>query len=225
MTDELLLARLIARLQPRTDAVDAARRLLDIHGSLGPVLEADPRDLSRVGGLNPNAAQILSLIPQLARYMAQERSRALLRVRTFAQSAACLRGLYLGAKNECFYLLCLDREGLVLDCALLQQGTVDETPFYLRRVLEAVLRCSAQSVVLSHNHPSGTSSFSAADIQCTQGAINALLPLGVAVLDHVLVADGRAYTLHGHPSFPEELFSHQRPGDALIAGWLRDLGG
>ena len=57
MTDELLLARLIARLQPRTDAVDAARRLLDIHGSLGPVLEADPRDLSRVGGLNPNAAQ------------------------------------------------------------------------------------------------------------------------------------------------------------------------
>ena len=154
--------------------------------------------------------------------MAQERSRALLRVRNFAQAAACLRGLYLGAKNECFYLLCLDREGLVLDCALLQQGTVDETPFYLRRVLEAVLRCSAQSVVLSHNHPSGTSSFSAADIQCTQGAINALLPLGVAVLDHVLVADGRAYTLHGHPSFPEELFSHQRPGDALIAGWLRD---
>ena len=54
-------------------------------------------------------------------------------------------------------------------------------------MLEAVLRCSAQSVVLSHNHPSGTSSFSAADIQCTQGAINALLPLGVAVLDHVLV--------------------------------------
>ena len=32
---------------------------MDIHGSLGPVLEADPRDLSRVGGLNPNAAQIL----------------------------------------------------------------------------------------------------------------------------------------------------------------------
>ena len=53
-------------------------------------------------------------------------------------------------------------------------------------------------------------------------SILTLLPLGVAVLDHVLVADGRAYTLHGHPSFPEELFSHQRPGDALIAGWLRD---
>ena len=225
MNDSALLAQLILRLQPKADAFAVAQHLLSVHGSLGPILEADPRDLARVGGLSAPAALTLSLIPQLARYMARECNQRCLYVRNFAQAAACLRGLYLGANNECFYLLCLDREGLVLDCALLQQGTVDETPFYLRRILEAALRCSAHAVVLSHNHPSGTSAFSPADIQCTHGAMRALLPLDVIILDHILVADGRAYTLHGHPSFPEILFTHQCPDDALIRGWMRNLGG
>lgn len=220
--DEDLLARLIARLQPRADAPAVARRLLAVYGSLGPVLESEAQDLARAGGLGSACAQSLSLVPQLARYLAREQARQMTRVDSFARAGRYLRGLYLGANNECFHLLCLDGAGRVLDCALVQRGTVDEAPFYLRRILELSLRCGARAVVLSHNHPSGTPFFSPGDLACTQEAIEALLPLDVAVLDHILVADGRPYSLHGRSDFPEILFTRQRPGDPLIAGWLRE---
>lgn len=220
--DEQLLAQLIARLQPRLDAGDVARRLLAVHGSLGPVLEAEPQDLTRVSPLSLVSAQVLCLVPQLARYMAREQTMSITRLDSFSLAGQYLKGLYLGANNECFYLVCLDGEGRLLKCALVQQGTVDETPFYLRRILEVTMRCGARAVVLSHNHPSGTKFFSPGDIQCTHDAIQALLPLDVVVLDHILVADGRPYSLHGSPDFPEILFTRQRPGDPLIAGWMRE---
>ena len=222
MTDQDLLAQLIARLQPRTDALAAAGRLLTVYGSLGPVLESEAQDLARAGGLGSACAQSLSLIPQLARYLAREQAQGMARVDSFAKAGFFLRGLDLGAKPECFHLLCLDGTGQVLSCALVQQGTVDEAPFYLRRILELSMRAGARAVVLSHNHPSGTPFFSPGDLACTQQAIGALLPLDVVVLDHILVADGKPYSLRGHPDFPEIRFTRQRPGDPLIAGWLRE---
>ena len=60
----------------------------------------------------------------------------------------------------------------------------------VRQVVEQALRCGASAVILAHNHPSGIALPSRADQQMTQQVVDALAPLGIRLLDHIVVADG-----------------------------------
>ncbi|MEA4898097.1 RadC family protein [Bacillota bacterium Meth-B3] len=222
MTDGELLARLIGYGMPKADAPALAGRMLRKHGSLAPVLESLPADLVRAHGLSESAARLIHLIPELTRYAALERLRATEHVGTFLEAGAYLAQLYIGQSNECFYLLSLDAAGRLLDCSLVQEGTVDEAPFYLRRILDLATRAGAYAVVLSHNHPSGTPYPSRGDVECTMLALEALLPIDVLVLDHVLIADGQPQSMRRSDAMPEVLFTRQRPGDALIDNWYEE---
>ncbi|MEF9896487.1 MAG: JAB domain-containing protein, partial [Clostridia bacterium] len=176
---EQLLARLITVGAPKVDAAAVAKRLMRTHRDIAPILELTADDLGKMGDMNDAAARIITMVPALARYLAMEETRTMTLLNTFSRASEYLRRLYIGVHNEHFYLLCLDAKGQYLDCALLQQGTVDETAFYLRHILEKTTSTHAYAVVLSHNHPSGTREASQGDIRCTQMAIDALLPLGI----------------------------------------------
>lgn len=220
MTD--ILERLIGYAAPGKGAQAAAKRLMQTQGSLGPILESAPEDLRKTPGVSAAAARLLSLVPQLARYEAGEDAKAMTVLDTFEKAGAYLKSLYIGAHNECFYLLSLDEQGRFLDCALVQQGTVDEAPFYLRRILERSARARARAVVLSHNHPSGTLEPSPQDVQCTKAAIEALVPLGILVLDHILIAGGVPVSLRDSGGIAEVLFTRQAQNHPLIQNWLND---
>ena len=220
MNDEALLSTLIRYGSPRkTDTQVLAHAMLRRHGSLAPVLESLPVDLIRSHGLTNTAAYLVHLIPELARYMARERMQHVKQVGTFEKAGHYLRDLYIGAHNECFYLLCMDSTGQLISNHLVQQGTVDEAPFYLRHILDLALRAEAYAVVLSHNHPSGTPYPSRGDADCTLMAIEALLPMDILVLDHILVADGLPISIRASDAMPSILFERQKPNDPLIAGW------
>jgi DNA repair protein RadC len=70
-------------------------------------------------------------------------------------------------------------------------GTVDSASIYPREVVKAVLRSNypVAAVVLAHNHPSGTTEPSQADIRITNRLKDALALVDVRVLDHLIVSD------------------------------------
>ncbi len=219
MTDEALLARLIEYAAPRVGARALAARMLDRHGSLAPVLESLPQDVARVYGLGDAASRLLHVVPELARYVSREAAKDFDDVSTFQLAGAYLKGLYIGMHNECFYLMSLDKEGKLLGSSLVQQGIVDEAPFYLRRVLDTAIRSGAYAVVLSHNHPSGTPYPSLGDVNCTMRSIEALAPMDIIVLDHVLIADGTPFSIRSSGAMPDVLFTRQRKADPLLRNW------
>ena len=59
----------------------------------------------------------------------------------------------------------------------------------LRRIVENALRCNAVLVALAHNHPSGVALPSHEDTIATRQVREALEPLGVQLVDHIIVAD------------------------------------
>ena len=76
---------------------------------------------------------------------------------------------------------------------MLQQGTIDHTPVYVREVVKRALELSSSAIVLVHNHPSGDPTPSRADIEMTKQIISAAKALGVTVHDHIIVGrDGHA---------------------------------
>ena len=56
------------------------------------------------------------------------------------------------------------------------------------RLVETALRHQANSVILAHNHPGGSTRPSAADINVTIRIVTALESISIKVLDHIIVA-------------------------------------
>jgi len=70
----------------------------------------------------------------------------------------------------------------------LSRGTVDQTPVYVREVINSALKHHAKAVILVHNHPSGEREPSRADIDMTAELKAALALVTVTLHDHLIVA-------------------------------------
>lgn len=193
--DYQILELLLFHVIPRGDTNPTAHRLIKRYGSLSAVLEADPKDVATVDGIGEKAAAFLSMIPQITRRYFHDR---VLRDRPKLDKsetvADYLIPLMAGRPEEVFYLLCLDTQCRVIYPALISEGTVKEAQVHPRHVVEEAIRHRAASVILAHNHPSGTAKPSNHDHQITRLLVNALGPLGIQVLDHIIVAGEQTYS-------------------------------
>lgn len=193
--DHQILELLLFNAIPRGDTNPIAHRLIRRFGSLSAVLEADPKDVASVEGIGDKAAAFLSMIPQVTRRYYHDRVlRDRPRLNTSEAVAEYLIPLMAGRPEEVFYVLCLDTQCRVVYTALVSEGTVNEAAVYPRHVVEEALRHRAASVILAHNHPAGTAKPSQQDHQLTKLLVQALGPLDIKVLDHIIVAGDQAFS-------------------------------
>lgn len=68
-------------------------------------------------------------------------------------------------------------------------GGVSDVGFESKEILRDAIVCNAAAVILAHNHPSGKSEATQADIETTEELIETGEKLGISVLDHVIVGD------------------------------------
>jgi DNA repair protein RadC len=74
-------------------------------------------------------------------------------------------------------------------------GSLSSAIVHPREVYKAAVLANASSIVLGHNHPSGDPTPSPEDIEVTKRLSNAGDLMGIDVLDHVIIGDGRFYSL------------------------------
>ena len=89
--------------------------------------------------------------------------------------------------HEVFACVFLDVQNRVISIQELFRGTLTQTSVYPREVVIEALACQAASVILAHNHPSGSAKPSRADESLTQTLKQALALVDVRVLDHFIV--------------------------------------
>ena len=90
---------------------------------------------------------------------------------------------------EVFGMILLDNKHRILGTRELFRGTIDGCSVAPREVVRAVLECNAAAVVLYHNHPSGNTEPSSADVALTQTLKQALDLIGCRVLDHLIAGE------------------------------------
>jgi len=103
---------------------------------------------------------------------------------------ARLRGL----ADEHFRVIYLNRRGRLLDDALIAKGTVDTVHPPIRSIVARALQTNASALIVAHNHPSGAAQPSDTDKLLTRDLIAACHPLGIEVLEHVIVTDNEHYS-------------------------------
>ena len=97
---------------------------------------------------------------------------------------------FLGRHSEVFTVVFLDSQHRVRGIDDMFFGTIDGTSVHPREVVRRALERNASAVILAHNHPSGVSEPSQADVRITERLRSALALVDVRVLDHIVVGGG-----------------------------------
>ncbi|MEE8187957.1 MAG: DNA repair protein RadC [Kiloniellales bacterium] len=195
LSDHEVLEYLLFGANARGDTKPLAKTLIKRFGSLAGVLAAGPKELGSVKDLGEASIAALKVVPEAARRMALAEASERPVIASWDKLLAYCRITMGREKVEQFRLLFLDRKNRLIADELQQRGTVDHTPVYPREVIKRALELGASSLILVHNHPSGDSTPSRADIDMTRQVQEAAEKLGISVHDHIVI--GRS----GHNSF------------------------
>jgi len=194
LTDAELVAILLRVGVQGTSAVQLARQILNKFGSLRALAETPLSALLDVKGLKGAKAAQLGAAMEVARRVALPDTRERVTLKTTRQAADYLRSRLQGLPEEHFRALFLNRRGALLEDALLAVGTVDQARPPIRLIVARALQANASAVILAHNHPSGAAEASESDRLFTEDVLAALKPLGVKLLDHVVIAGDGAFS-------------------------------
>ena len=88
----------------------------------------------------------------------------------------------------------LDTRHRVLRSKLLSIGSLDASLVHPREVFREAVVSGASAVVVFHNHPSGDPAPSREDVDLTRRLVAAGEIMGIALLDHLILADSRYYS-------------------------------
>jgi len=117
-----------------------------------------------------------------------------------AEAARYFRTFLAGLSREVFVAAFLDAKHRLIAAEVMFEGTLTEANLHPREIVRRAMELDSGVVILSHNHPSGVPEPSSLDKQITQHLVACLEPVGIHVLDHIIV--GRA----NHFSFLERGF-------------------
>ena len=105
----------------------------------------------------------------------------------------------LGSRIEKMLVIYLDSKLNVIESSVGCEGTVDQVVIYPREIVRKALLNDSRGIILIHNHPSGDTDPSGADIRLTENVNKACEALGLRLHDHIIVG-----TVDNWMSFQEE---------------------
>ena len=97
--------------------------------------------------------------------------------------------------RESFKVVLLNQAKTILGIYNAAEGGLTSTPIDIRIVLQSALLANACSIILAHNHPSGTLTPSREDIAMTRRTKEAAALLNIGVDDHIIVCRDGYYSM------------------------------
>lgn len=184
-----LVAVILGSGTKKRSVITIAEQLVKDIGST--LLQADVTKLEPYLG-STQATKLIAAIELGRRLSTQPVRRVISKPQDVLQEAEFIRGshrehtigLYLNARYE------------LLKKVTLSIGTVNANALEPRDVFAPALALPCRSVILIHNHPSGTVEPSQDDVRVTERLQHAAELLGITILDHLIVTNREYFSFH-----------------------------
>lgn len=197
LSDAELMAIIFGGGLPGMSVVDMARGILrDCDNRLDLLARLSMNELmSKYKGVGPAKAVSLAAAFELGR---RNREQAMAhedpQIRSSRDAVALMRPMLEGLEYEEFWVLMLSRSNRVTYKRCISQGGTASTVVDVKLLLKRAIDCLAEGIILVHNHPSGNASPSGEDDRLTARIREGAKILGINVLDHIIIARGKAYS-------------------------------
>jgi len=186
-TDEDLLELLLIFSIPYKDTRKLARELLNHYKTLDSVLDASLEELSKFKGLKEKSALPLKVVKEVARRYLKAKALKTEYLKSPQEVYDYLKYEMQNLTRETLKAIFLDAKSKILGIETLFEGTITESAVYPREIFAKAVEKKAVSLILVHNHPSGDTNPSKADIKLTKNLILAGYLLQCKIIDHIII--------------------------------------
>ncbi|HVF80730.1 MAG TPA: DNA repair protein RadC [Flavisolibacter sp.] len=195
LSNSELLAILILNGSGGKSAVELAQDVLRLgKNSLNELGKLTIKELTKVKGIGE--AKAISIIAALELGRRRQATASLDKhiVSSSADVATYLQTYLRDYRHEVFAVIFLNRANKINDFKIISEGGITGTVADPRIILKRALEEDAVSIILCHNHPSGSLKPSKADEELTHKIKEAAKYFDIKVLDHLIVGDDGYYS-------------------------------
>jgi DNA repair protein RadC len=188
LSDAELLAILIGSGNQDETAVELSRRILTSTGNnLNDLARKGLGYLTTFNGIGEAKAVTILAAVELGKRRKDSEVFVKRKITCSRDAAQFLMPLLGDLNHEEFWIVLLDRGNKIIDHLIVSQGGISGTIIDVRIILKKALEKVASSLILCHNHPSGTMEASDADIKITRKMKQAAEMMDISVLDHIII--------------------------------------
>lgn len=196
LSNSELLAILINIGTPDKSAVDLAKDLLAaVNNNLQKLARLSVQEMInlKIKGLGPAKAITIAAALELGvrRSMADNKKEI---IQSSKDIAEYLKAQLQYMKHEVFCVIFLNRSNKINHYEIISEGGITGTVADPRIILKKALEHDAVSLVLCHNHPSGSLKPSRQDEDLTEKIKEAAKYFDIKILDHIIVSDEGYYS-------------------------------
>lgn len=197
LTNEELIAAIIAESSSDEGAIAVSRELLTKAGGVANLMETDFSRLRMMSGLGKMRAIRLKVAQELGSRVAVMKASSYDVILSDSDVARIMQPIIGGLQHEECWAIYLASSGRVLERMRISQGGVQATVVDCKLIIKRALELLAVQIVLVHNHPSGNIQPSKQDIALTERVLEAAQLFDIRLLDHVIIAKGAHYSFRG----------------------------
>ncbi len=190
LADYELLELVLSIAIPRRDVKPFAKELINTFKTFGGVITANQSDLKQVKGVGDTVIATLKIIEASQIKTLKDKIENTSIISSWTELIDYCK-LNIGNKDtEEFHILYLNTKCHLIKDETHSTGTINTSSVYPREILKEVLKIGATSIIIVHNHPTGDTTPSKADIQITNKIKETLKTIDVSLHDHLIVAKG-----------------------------------
>lgn len=192
-----LLALIIRTGNSSKSAVQLAEDVLAYSAKeLGSLREADVQELTEIDGIgSTKACSIVASLELARRLLGRESDESRISMKNPESVANLLMEDMRGLKQEHLVALLLNAKCEIESRITVSIGELTSTVVHPREVFRPAIRKGVAGIILAHNHPSGDPTPSQDDIQSTKRIMEVSKLVGIRLLDHLIIGDGRYISL------------------------------
>lgn len=195
LSDAELIAILIGSGSRAESAVELSKRILaSIHNNLSALGKLSVTDLTKFKGIGEAKAISIITALELGRRRRLEEALELPKITSSKAIFEIMQPLIGELHNEEFWIVYLNNSNKVLHKSQLSSGGLTGTVVDVRLVFKKAVELNSTAIILCHNHPSGNTKPSDADIQLTKKMKLGGETLDVKVLDHLIITEKTYYS-------------------------------
>lgn len=195
LSDSELIAILLRSGNQNLSAVQLAKVILSkADNKLANLSRMSPQELMQTKGVGEAKALSLIAALELGRRRKLEIKDEIVTIKTSRDAFNQLQPLIGDNDYEEFWILILNRRNQLIRKEQISEGGTSGTVVDAKRVFKKALDFKASSIILAHNHPSGSTSPSHEDKKITKRLIEAGNILDIPVLDHVIITSDEYFS-------------------------------
>jgi DNA repair protein RadC len=194
LSDSELLAIILRTGSKKENVINLSQRILGEY-NIKQLSQINLTQLMKIHGIKESKATQISACFEIARRLESFNSVEKPKISSPEDVYRRLFPRMREQKKEMFIELCLDTKNQILKEEVISVGSLNANVVHPREVFKLALTESAAHIIVAHNHPSGDPMPSREDIEITKKLVETGTIMGITVLDHVIIGDGRHFSM------------------------------